>query len=86
MSPGKPTNAGISNDSKVRIKINNMTEKNAGSINRKDIRRMVCQTRAPHAAEASSRDGSIERNAAASMRKTNGDHSSDSIKIMPNME
>ena len=63
-----------------------MTEKNAGSISRKETRRMVCQTRAPQAAEASSRDGSMERNAAASMRKTNGDHSSDSIKIMPNME
>ena len=68
------------------MKINNITEKNAGSISRSDIRRMVCQTRAPQTDEASSSEGSMERNVAANMRKTKGDHSNDSMKIMPNSE
>ena len=75
MSPGSPTKAGISNDSNARIKISRSTEKNAGSIKRSEIRRIVCQTLAPQAAEASSSDGSIERKEAASMRNTNGDQS-----------
>src|SRR3989337_1595252 len=86
ISPGSPTRAGISNDSKARIKIKSSTEKNAGSIKRSEIRRNVCHTLAPQAAEASSSDGSIERKDAASMRKTKGDQSNASMKIIPTME
>ena len=86
MSPGSPTRAGISKDSNERIKISSTTEKNAGSIKRSDTRRMVCQTRAPQTADASSSDGSMDRKAAANMRNTNGDQSSDSMKIMPHNE
>jgi hypothetical protein len=41
------------------MKINNMTEKNAGNISRKDIRRIVCQTRAPQARSLRGMDPSI---------------------------
>src|SRR5688500_13205652 len=85
-SPGSPTSAGISKDSNARMNISNSTEKNAGSIKRSDILRMVCQIRAPHTADASSSDGSIERKAAASIRNTNGDHSNDATTIIPARE
>src|ERR1051325_139272 len=86
ISPGSPTSAGISKDSKERMKISSITEKNAGSMSRSEMRRIVCQSFAPHAAEASSSEGSMDRNAAASIRNTNGDQSSDSTKIIPHSE
>src|ERR1051325_8475400 len=61
ISPGSPTSAGISKDSKERMKISSITEKNAGSMSRSEMRRIVCQSFAPHAAEASSIHGSERR-------------------------
>ena len=86
ISPGNPTSAGISKDSKERMKISRITEKNAGSMSRSETRRKVCQRRAPQAADASSSDGSIERKEAATIRNTNGDQRKDSIKTIPQSE
>ena len=83
ISPGNPTSAGISKDSKERMKINRITEKNAGSMSRSETRRKVCQSRAPQAADASSSDGSMERKEAASIRNTNGDQRKDSTRSFP---
>ena len=68
------------------MKISSKTEKNAGSMSRSEIRLRVCQTRAPQTADASSKDGSMERNDAASRRNTKGDQSSASTKTIPHIE
>ena len=68
------------------MKISSKTEKNAGSMSRSEIRLSVCQIRAPQTADASSKDGSMERNDAASRRKTKGDQSSASTNTIPHIE
>ena len=68
------------------MKISSTTEKKAGSMSLSETRRKVCQRRAPQAADASSRDGSMEWNEAAIMRNTKGDHRKDSIKTIPHRE
>src|SRR5512144_1115367 len=81
-----PISAGVSNDSKVRPKRISRTDPAAGTSSRNVTRLKVCHAPAPDIMADSSRDGSIDLNAAVIMRKTNGTCPTEWTQIIPGKE
>src|SRR6266508_2316716 len=81
-----PINAGVSNDSRVRTKRINSTDPAVGISKRSVMRLNVCQVRAPDIIADSSKEGSIDLNAATMRRNARGTCPTEWTQIIPGKE
>src|ERR1051325_5060972 len=86
MRAGMPISAGASKDSNVRTNRINSTEPAVGINKRKVMRLKVCQVPAPDIIADSSREGSIDLNAATISRNASGTCPTECTQIMPGNE
>src|SRR6266508_1525125 len=86
MRAGIPINAGVSNDSSVRTKRIRTTDAAVGISRRKVMRRKVCKVAAPDIIADSSKEGSMDLNAATMRRNANGTCPTEWTQIMPGRE
>src|SRR5215203_4542918 len=86
MRAGMPINAGVSNDSNVRTNRISSTEPAVGINNRNVTRRNVCQVLAPDIIADSSKEGSMDLNAATINKNANGTCPTECTQIMPGNE
>src|SRR5437879_8179719 len=81
-----PISAGVSKDSNVRTNRISSTEPAVGMSKRKVTRRNVCQVLAPDIIADSSREGSMDLNAATISRKARGTCPTECTQIIPGKE
>src|SRR5688500_14556099 len=86
MRAGMPISAGVSKDSKVRTNKINSTEPAVGINNRSVTRRKVCQVLAPDIIADSSKEGSMDLNAATISRNARGTWPTEWTQIIPGKE
>ena len=86
MRAGMPINAGASKDSSVRTNRISKTEPAVGISRRKVTRLNVCQVLAPDIIADSSREGSMDLNAATISRKARGTCPTECTQIIPGKE
>src|SRR5215203_5189006 len=86
MRAGMPISAGVSKDSSVRTNKISNTDPAVGASKRKVIRLTVCQVLAPDIIADSSKDGSIDLNAAVIIKKASGTWPTEWTQIIPGRE
>src|ERR1700751_5300746 len=86
MRAGIPINAGVSKDSSVRTNRISNTDPAVGISSLKVTRRKVFQVFAPDIMADSSKDGSIDLNAAVIMRNASGTCPTECTQIIPGSE
>ena len=86
MRAGMPISAGVSKDSSVRTNNISTTDPAVGISSRRVTRRRVCQVFAPDIIADSSRDGSIDLNAATIRRNARGTWPTECTQIIPGSE
>jgi hypothetical protein len=86
MRAGMPMSAGVSKDSKVRTNRMSITEATVGISKRKVTRLKVCQVLAPDIIADSSKDGSMDLNAATMSKNAKGTWPTEWTQIIPGRE
>ncbi len=86
MRAGMPISAGVSKDSKVRTNRMSITEPAVGISKRRVTRLKVCQVFAPDIIADSSKEGSMDLNAATISRNAKGTWPTEWTQIMPGKE